>query len=280
MCSPFYSLLRLIASSNSLISSLYLLYLSIPVVIPCMYRTEASRIVNSDTGEDTEEEDIDVDAAIDQMLGFIDEMQEEEHSTTESQQPPKISSTLDKFNYNPSSNILRSNTFRSILSADPVESPEDSPEGSGETSSNSSERRELVDVEAGGKEDTNTSRKYDQEAAERSLQNNAVVASMPKSKEPIGRRSIHGYLREWSELLGESSAAIVAQRSNAAASDASSTTVLSDKLPEEIEFDIEAQQNNNGPRDCRSKHSSVSSLSKNSASTESSRSSTSCTSGF
>ena len=88
-----------------------------------MYRTEASRIVNSDTSEDTEEEDIDVDAAIDQMLGFIDEMQEEEHSTTES----------NKFNYNPSSNIHRSNTFRSI-SAEPVESPEDSPEDSPEGS--------------------------------------------------------------------------------------------------------------------------------------------------
>lgn len=270
MCSPFYS--RLIASSNSLISSLCVLYLYIPVVIPCMYRTEASRIVNSDTGEDTEEEDIDVDAAIDQMLGFIDEMQEEEHSTTESQ-PPTASSILDKFRYNPASNILRSNTFRSILSADPVESPEDSPEGSGETSSNSSERGELVDIEAGGKEDTNTSREYNQEeAAERSLQqDDAVVASMPTPKEPIGRRSIHGYLREWSELLGESSAAIVPQRRNAAASDASSTTVLSDKLPEVIEFDIEAQ-NNNGPHhdSTTSKRSSVSSLSKNSASTESS----------
>jgi hypothetical protein len=98
-----------------------------------LYRTKASRIVNSDTSEDTEEEDIDVDAAIDQMLGFIDEMQEEEHSTTESQQPPKISSVLDKFNYNPSSNIHRSNTFRSI-SAEPVESPEDSPEDSPEGS--------------------------------------------------------------------------------------------------------------------------------------------------
>lgn len=256
-----------------------------------MYRTEASRIVNSDTSEDTDEEDIDVDAAIDQMLGFIDELQEE-NSTTESHQPLiKASSTLDKFHYKPfsrsnsgprppASNMLRSNTFRSILS-DPVEGPEGSPEG--ETSSNSSERGELVDIEARGKEDTNTSRKYNQEeAAERSLvQNDTVVASMPIPKEPIGRRSINGYLREWSELLGESGRAIV-PRSNTAASDASSTTVLSDKLPEEIEVvvDIEAQKNN-GSRDCnRSKHSSVSSLSKNSASTESSRSSTSCTSGF
>lgn len=245
----------------------YLLYLT-------LYRTESSRIVTSDTSEDTEEEeDIDVDAAINQMLGFIDEMQEEDHSTTESQQPPiTASSILDNFNYNPASNILRSNTFRSILSADPVESPEDSPEG--ETSSNSSERGELVDIEAGGNQEA---------AAERSLHDGNVVASMPKAKEPIGRRSIDGYLREWSELLGESSAAIVPQRSNAAASDASSTTVLSDKLPEEIEFDIEAQQNNNGSHhdsSTTSKRSSVSSLSKNSASTESSRSSTSSTSGF
>ena len=260
--------MRLLASTNSSISSLYLLYLT-------LYRTESSRIVTSDTSEDTEEEDIDVDAAINQMLGFIDEMQEEEHSTTESQQPPiTASSILDKFNYNPASNILRSNTFRSILSAEPVESPEDSPEG--ETSSNSSERGELVDIEAGGNQEA--------AAAERSLHDVNVVASMPKAKEPIGRRSINGYLREWSELLGESSAAVVVpQRSNAAASDASSTTVLSDKLPEEIEFDIEAQQNNNAPHhdnSTTSKRSSVSSLSKNSASTESSRSSTSSTSGF
>ena len=238
-----------------------------------LYRTESSRIVTSDASEDTEEEeDIDVDAAINQMLGFIDDMQEEDHSTTESQQPPTASSILDNFNYNPASNIFRSNTFRSILSAEPVESPEDSPEG--ETSSNSSERGELVDIEAGGNQEA---------VAERSLHDGNVVASMPKAKEPIGRRSINGYLREWSELLGESSAAIVPpQRSNAAASDASSTTVLSDKLPEEIEFDIEAQQNNNDPHhdsSSTSKRSTVSSLSKNSASTESSRSSTS-TSGF